>query len=56
MEGPVKKALGIPSEIVHGKQSGKVFQTLNEDFMKPVIHVGKHQILKEFSILRIKNF
>ncbi|XP_011686912.1 PREDICTED: retinoid-inducible serine carboxypeptidase-like [Wasmannia auropunctata] len=37
MNGPVKKALGI--QVVHGSQSNAVFKYLNEDFMKPVIHI-----------------
>ncbi|KAK6630777.1 hypothetical protein RUM44_002946 [Polyplax serrata] len=39
MEGPVKKALGIPSSVVHNSQSGDVFRSLSGDFMKPVTSV-----------------
>lgn len=41
MEGPVKKALGIPSSVVHNSQSGDVFRSLSGDFMKPVTSVGE---------------
>lgn len=41
MNGPVKKALNVPPKVVYSKQSGAVFKYLSEDFMKPVIHVGK---------------
>lgn len=42
MNGPVREALGI--EVRHGSQSGKVFDYLTEDFMKPVIHIGNSQV------------
>uniref|UniRef100_A0A1L8EFY1 Retinoid-inducible serine carboxypeptidase n=1 Tax=Haematobia irritans TaxID=7368 RepID=A0A1L8EFY1_HAEIR len=39
MRGPVSKALGVPSHIKWGYQSGSTFNQLRGDFMKPVIHV-----------------
>lgn len=39
MNGPVKEALDIPSEVVWGGQSSITFRTLNEDFMKPVTDI-----------------
>ena len=41
MNGPVKQALGVPSNVVWGSQSSLVFNTLNGDFMKPVTNIGR---------------
>jgi serine carboxypeptidase 1 len=35
MNGPVKRALNIPKQVVWGSQSNTVFKTLTVDFMKP---------------------
>ncbi|XP_063963708.1 retinoid-inducible serine carboxypeptidase-like [Lytechinus pictus] len=39
MNGPIKKKLGIPDNVVWGGQSGEVFTQQSEDFMKPVINI-----------------
>lgn len=41
MRGPVSEALGIPSNVKWGSQSGSTFSRQMGDFMKPVIHIGK---------------
>lgn len=40
MRANVTKALGLPSHVKWGSQSGLTFQKLRGDFMKPVIDVG----------------
>lgn len=40
MNGVVKQALGIPSNVRWGSQSNAVFTYLETDFMKPVTSVG----------------
>lgn len=42
MRGPVSKALGIPSNVVWGSQSGSTFSILMGDFMKPAVDIGKY--------------
>jgi len=44
MNGPVREKLGI--QATHGSQSDHVFTYLNEDFMKPVIHIGIGQVYR----------
>jgi len=39
MRGPVSQALGIPTSVKWGSQSGSTFTKQMGDFMKPVIHV-----------------
>lgn len=51
MEGPVKDALGLPGNIIHGQQGGAVFSYLYEDFMKPVTTVGKKVELQDPKII-----
>lgn len=41
MRGPVSEALDIPSNVVWGSQSDATFDTLNEDFMWPVMDSGQ---------------
>lgn len=41
MQGKVSKALQIPKHVIWGSQSSATFTTLNEDFMKPAIHMGE---------------
>jgi hypothetical protein len=41
MNGPVREALDIPDVVYWGSQSFDVFMYLEEDFMKPVPHVGE---------------
>lgn len=41
MNGPVRRALNISKKVVWGKQSGKTFVWLRDDFMKPATHFGK---------------
>lgn len=48
MRGPVSKALGIPSYVKWGVQSGQTFASLSGDFMKPVVHFGN--VLLTFQI------
>ena len=49
MRTQVHEALGLPEQIVWGSQSGKVFETLAGDFMKPVTHIVE-QLLNSTSI------
>ncbi|XP_077286830.1 retinoid-inducible serine carboxypeptidase-like isoform X1 [Arctopsyche grandis] len=49
MNGPVKEALGIPSNVRWGSQSNSVFNYLNVDFMKPVTSVVE-SLLNETNI------
>lgn len=41
MRRKVSKALNIPKNVVWDSLGGRVFGTLVEDFMKPVIHIGE---------------
>jgi hypothetical protein len=41
MNGQVKEALNIPSNVIWGSQANAVFDYLSEDFMKPVTHIGQ---------------
>lgn len=49
MNGPVKKALNIPEKVRWGSQSNLVFNTLSEDFMKPVNDVVE-KLLNETNV------
>ncbi|XP_067004537.1 retinoid-inducible serine carboxypeptidase [Anabrus simplex] len=49
MNGPVKEKLGIPSGVTWGGQSGAVFASLGEDFMKPVTDIVE-RLLNETSL------
>lgn len=41
LQGPVSKALDIPSNVVWGSQGGATFSALRGDFMKPCTEMGK---------------
>lgn len=45
MNGVVKQALGIPSNVRWGSQSNAVFTYLETDFMKPVTSVGMCDVI-----------
>ncbi|XP_005186527.1 retinoid-inducible serine carboxypeptidase [Musca domestica] len=54
MRGPVSEALGIPSKVKWGSQSGSTFSRQMGDFMKPVIHIVNE--LLDHTPLRVSVF